>query len=447
MNTVSTGDQQESTAAVGIDARYARRAAVSSLVGSTIEWYDFFLYGTAAALVFSAAFFAPLPESWQQLMSYLTLAIGFAARPIGGMLFGHFGDRLGRKSTLIVSLMLMGGTTVAIGLLPTHAQIGLWAPILLVICRLLQGIAIGGEWGGAVLLAVEAAPPEKRRFYGSFPQIGTPLGLILGNVVVLIVSNLMSDQAFLSWGWRLPFVASVVLLGVGLFIRSRVPETPAFVKAQQQAPEQEEVPLLRVLKNYPKQVLLGICVLVGHSATTYIVLTFSLGYGTTRLGFTRSQVLTGVLIVGVLWAISIPVWGRMADRSGLRRLFLIGTITLLVAMPLYLPLLGLRSVPALIVASVLLGVILPIAHTGQGSILADLFPTRVSYSGTSLSYQLGALLGGGLAPFMASWLMLVTGRVWPVTAYVVVLLLLTLVTIPAIARAAAAGREQTDAGN
>ena len=311
-----------------------RMVALASFAGTTIEWYDFFLYGTAAALVFNKVFFPTFAPLAGTLAAYGTYAVGFVARPLGGVVIGHFGDRIGRKSMLVLTLVMMGAATFLIGLLPTFNQIGLWAAVALVALRIVQGFGVGGEWGGAVLMAVEHAPPGSRGFYGSWPQIGVPAGLLLATGAFSLVSLLPQDQ-FLSWGWRVPFLLSIVLVGVGLFIRLRILETPAFARMKETGRE-ARMPILEVLRHYPKQVLLAMGARVAENGSFYIYSVFSLTYATQYVGINRSVVLNAILLASACDAVAIPLYGALSDRIGRRPVYLFGaTMTAVLAFPFF----------------------------------------------------------------------------------------------------------------
>jgi MFS transporter, MHS family, shikimate and dehydroshikimate transport protein len=293
-----------------------RQVALASFIGTAIEWYDFFLYGTAAALVFNQLFFPNFAPLTGTLASFATFGVGFFARPVGGVVFGHFGDRVGRKSMLVITLLVMGGATFLIGLLPTFETIGIWAPILLVVLRFLQGFAVGGEWGGATLMAVEHAPEDSRNFYASWPQMGAPAGLVLSTAVFTAFSSLPDDQ-FFAWGWRVPFLLSIILIGVGLFIRLRVLESPAFARVKELGTK-SRVPLLEVLRDYPVAALLSIGVVLVNIGGYYIVITFTLSYTTEQLGVARNVPLIGLLLAGVAEIAGILIFAYVSDRIGKR---------------------------------------------------------------------------------------------------------------------------------
>ncbi len=382
-----------------------RKVALASFVGTTIEWYDFFLYGTAAALVFDQLFFPDAEPLVGTLLAFSTYAVGFAARPIGGIVFGHFGDRIGRKSMLVLSLLIMGVATFLIGCLPTHASIGVLAPILLVVLRFAQGIGVGGEWGGAVLMSVEHAPPGRRGFFGSWPQMGVPAGLLLSTSVFAIVQATTSEAAFLSWGWRIPFLVSAVLVGVGLFIRLRIMESPAFQRVKETKTEAPK-PIVDVVRKYPREVLVAMGMRVAENGAFYILTVFVLAYGEDELGLSKNTMLTGVIIAAAIGLVTVPLFGALSDRVGRRPLYLAGAVvTTLWAFPLF-GLLNTES-PVLIWLAIVIGVNLghDLMYGPQAAFFAELFGTRVRYSGASLGYQLASVFAGGFAPLIATALL------------------------------------------
>ncbi|CAM3595649.1 MFS transporter [Kibdelosporangium persicum] len=403
--------------------REARRVAVASAIGTTIEWYDFFIYGTAAALVFAPQFFPQVSELEGTLASFATFAIGFIARPLGGIVMGHFGDRIGRKSMLVWSLMLMGIGTVVIGLLPTHAQIGVWAPILLVLMRCVQGFGLGGEWGGAVLMSVEHAPRERRGFFGGFVAFGLPTGIILSNVVFLIVTGVTTGSQFAEWAWRIPFLFGAVLVVVGLFIRLRIAESPVF----QQMEQPRRVPAVDVLRAEWRKVLLAAGSYVGMSGMGYIVIVYFVSYANRQLGISTPTVLTMLIMASVVFAIGVVVFARLSDRWGRRRVMIWGCVGHAAWSLVLFPLADTKSVP-LIAIDLIMILALQSAYIGpQPAMFAELFPTELRYSGTSLSLTLGTILGGAVTPLVATALYGATGTSWSVTAYVVLISLITVV--------------------
>ena len=401
-----------------------RKVAFASFIGTAIEWYDFFLYGTAAALVFPALFFPDYSETAGTLLAFSTYAVGFAARPLGGIVFGHFGDKIGRKSMLVLSLLIMGVATALIGLLPTFTQVGIIAPILLVSLRFMQGIGVGGEWGGAVLMAVEHAPNGKRGFYGSWPQMGVPAGLLVANLVFIATSATLPE----AWGWRVPFLFSILLVGVGLFIRLKLLESPAFRKVQETGTE-ANMPIIDVLRTYPKNVLLAMGMRFAENGTFYITTVFVLTYITASLGLEQNTGLTGVIIASAIGLATIPFFGALSDRVGRRPVYLFGAVfSILFAFPFF----WLLNTEAtfLIWLAIILG--FNVGHDAmygpQAAFFSELFGTRVRYSGASLGYQLASVLAGGFAPLIAVALLAAYGYA-AVAIYMAAMALLTTVSV------------------
>ena len=378
-----------------------RLVGLASLIGTTIEWYDFFLYGTAAALVLDKIFFPTFDPFVGRLAALTTYAVGFVARPLGGIIIGHFGDRIGRKSMLVLTLMIMGIATFLIGVLPTYEQLGPMAAVLLVLLRVAQGFGVGGEWGGAILMAVEHAPPGKRGFYGSWPQIGVPAGLLLSTIVFTPFSRL-PQEAFLSWGWRIPFLISLLLVVVGLIIRVRIIETPAFSKMKEQRQEAKQ-PIFEVLRHYPREVLVAMGARLAENGAFYIYTVFVLIYGTQHVGMDRNIVLTGIMVAAALELAAIPLFGWLSDLVGRRPVYLFGAImTAVLAYPLFWMMDS--ASPWLVTLALILA--LSVGHAAmyapQGAFFSELFGARVRYSGASLGAQLSSVLAGGLSPIIAT---------------------------------------------
>ena len=416
-----------------------RLVALASLIGTTIEWYDFFLYGTAAALVFNRLFFPNSDPLMGTLYAFGTYAVGFFARPFGGIVIGHYGDKVGRKSMLVLTLVIMGVATFLIGLLPTYAQIGPWAAVALIVLRIAQGFGVGGEWGGAVLMAVEHAPPGKRGFYGSWPQTGVPAGLVLSTFVFAMFARLPEDQ-FLSWGWRVPFLVSALLVGVGLLIRMRIVETPVFSKVKETATEVQQ-PIIEVLRRYPKEVLLAMGARFAENGAFYIYSVFVLVYATQQVKMPQQTVLNAMLFAAACELAAIPLYGALSDRLGRRPVYLFGAVmTAVLAFPLFM-LLDTGSTPMVLMAMFLVFIYSHAAMYGPpAAFLSEMFGTRVRYSGASLGAQLSSVLAGGLSPFIATALLRSYGR----TALALYLMFMAAVTIAAVVVATETHREHID---
>jgi metabolite-proton symporter len=373
----------------------------ASLVGTTIEFFDFYIYATAAVLVFPKLFFPATDPTSATLASLATFAIAFLARPIGSALFGHFGDRVGRKTTLVAALLTMGISTVAIGALPTYATIGVAAPLLLAICRFGQGLGLGGEWGGAVLLAIENAPPGKRAWYGMFPQLGAPIGFFFSGGVFLALSEWLTDQQFFAWGWRIPFLASAVLVLVGLYVRLTITETPVFQQAVTRS-ERVKVPMLAVFRHHFGTLVIGIMASLATFVLFYLMTVFALSWGTTALGYTRQKFLLMQLFGIVFFALTIPFSAILAERG--RRMTLIGvTIGILLFGLVMAPLFASGTAGALLTMAIGLS-LMGLTYGPLGTVLSELFPTAVRYTGSSLTFNLAGIFGASLAPYIATWL-------------------------------------------
>lgn len=394
--------------------------AFASSIGTAIEWYDFFIYGTAAALVFNKLFFPEISPAAGTMAAFATFTVGFIARPFGGALFGHFGDRIGRKAMLILTLLIMGVGTGLVGLLPTYAAIGLAAPLLLVVLRIAQGVGLGGEWGGAVLMSVEYAPARSRGLFGSLPQAGVPIGLLLGTGVFALVS-LLPEPALFTWGWRMPFLLSFLLVAVGLVVRYKVAESPVFDRMRSTAGV-TRAPLIDTARHEWRTVLLGIGLRFCENGSFYIYTTFILVYGTVHASWSRTEILIGVMIAGGVALFTIPLFGWLSDRLGRRPVFVAGTVLAgLLAFPLFWGVSS-GSVGWMWMASIgVLGGGYAMMYGPEASFMSELFPTRIRYSGISLSAQLAGVVAGGLAPLIATALLTQTGHYWPVAIYLIVM--------------------------
>jgi metabolite-proton symporter len=378
-----------------------RRVLFASLVGTTIEFFDFYIYATAAVLVFPRLFFPSSDPRSATLQSLATFALAFFARPVGSALFGHFGDRVGRKATLVAALLTMGLSTVFIGMLPTHASIGLWAPALLALCRFGQGLGLGGEWGGAVLLATENAPPGKHAWYGMFPQLGAPLGFVCSTGIFLLLTGVMSDAQFFAWGWRVPFLASSLLVFVGLYVRLRLQETPAFQRAIDNQ-ERVRIPMLTVVTEQPLTLLLGTFAATATFVLFYLMTVFSLSWGTSALGYSRQQFLILQMIGVAFFALTIPISALLADKRGNRRVIVWATLGI-IAFGLTLARLFASGSVWGVLAYLSLGMgLMGLTYGPLGTALAALFPTAVRYTGASLTFNLAGILGASLAPSVAT---------------------------------------------
>ena len=420
---------------LGGDARTAKQRSaqmraivLASVIGTTVEWYDFLIYGTAAALVFNKLFFPSFDPLVGTLAAFGTYAVGFVARPFGGALFGHFGDRAGRKAMLTLTMLVMGAGTFLIGCLPTYASIGAWAPVLLTALRLLQGIGIGGEWGGAVLMVIEHAPPGRRGFYGSLVQVGFPLGIAASTGTFLTMSQSMAEADFLSWGWRLPFLLSAVLIAVGLFIRLRLQETPVFAQVRREGVA--TAPLLDVLLRQPRTFLIAVGTKVSEVAWVYVLTVFSIVYATGRLGLPRSLILNGILLAALAELATIPLFGVLSDRVGRKPLYVAGAVLCAaLAFPVFW-LLDTRD-PTVVVLTLV--VVMSLTHGlmfgPQAAYLPEMFGTRTRYSGVSLGCQVSAALSGGFAPVIAAGLLAWAGATWPISLYLIGLAAVTLAAV------------------
>ena len=412
-----------------------RRVAMTSLAGTSIEWYDFFLYGTAAAVIFPKAFFPQeLPTMVLLIISFSTLAVGFLARPLGGIIFGHFGDRIGRKRTLVVALMMMGVATTLIGFLPTYASIGIAAPLLLVALRFIQGLAIGGQWGGAMLLVTESAPSDQRGWYGAYAQAGAPMGVILANLAFIGVSSSMSDEAFMDWGWRLPFIASIVLIGISMYIQLKIEDTEAFrsLSDAQSADDKpaataQRSPVVEAIRKYPKRIMLAAGAFLSVQVTFYILIAFVIAYGmnSPSVELSRDTMLTAVLVAAAIMVPTQFYFSGLSDRIGRKNVYRWGAILTGIWGFILFPLIDTGD-PMMIGFAITMGLLfLGMQYGPQAAYFTELFSTEVRHSGASLGYQIGAILGGALAPTIAVLLWNEFG-IFYVSVYIAIAALLTL---------------------
>ena len=403
-----------------------RRAVIASTIGTAIEWYDFFLYSTMTGLVFAKLFFPRSEPLVGTLEAFAVYAVGFVARPVGAAIFGHYGDRIGRKSTLIATLMLMGIATFLVSLVPTYESIGIWGAVILTILRFVQGIGVGGEWGGSVLMSMEWARGDKHRgFIASWPQFGVPCGLFLANLAVLAFSQ-MSGEQFLAWGWRVPFFLSLILVAVGLYIRLGILETPIFRKlvAEQKI---ERTPMLAVIKQQPKEILLSALVRMAEQAPFYIFTAFVFSYGIGTLNVSRDFLLFAVMTASVVSFVSIPLFGHISDRIGRKKMYMLGAATVGVFGFIYFGMLNTGSLVLIFLAIVLSLIPHDMMYGPQAALIAESFTGRLRYSGASLGYQLASVIAGGPAPLIATWLFAQYGSAYAVAFYILVCAVLTLV--------------------
>jgi Sugar phosphate permease len=407
----------ETSQAQAITLGHRRRAVLASTVGTTIEWYDFFLYGTAAALIFPKLFFPGSSPYAGVLASFSTLFVGFAARPVGAAIFGHYGDRVGRKATLVITLVMMGVATFLIGVLPSHATIGVFAPVLLVLLRVIQGIGVGGEWGGSVLMSMEWGDKRRRGLMASWPQLGVPMGLLLSTGMVKWMSAVTGPN-FDRWGWRVPFLVSIVLVGIGLYVRLRVLESPEFseVKAKRTVVKQ---PVMDVIRRYPREILTSALIRMSEQAPFYLFITFVLTYGTKELDLAKGDLLNDTIIAAGLGLVSVPFFGHLSDRFGRRLIYGIGVVcTGLYAFP-YFGLLNTRNSGLILLAIVISLVVHDMQYGPQAALIAENFGANVRYSGAGIGYQLASVIAGGPAPLIAAAILKTTGSSTGISWYIV----------------------------
>ena len=410
-----------------------QKVALTSLAGTSIEWYDFFLYGASAALIFPTVFFGETTPSTALILSLLTFAAGFIARPIGGIIFGHYGDKVGRKKTLVIALVLMGVSSTLIGLLPTYAMIGVTAPILLTTLRFAQGLAIGGQWGGAMLLVTESAPANQRGYYGAFAQAGVPVGVILANLAFIVTSSMVSEESFFAWGWRIPFLASAILIGISMYIQLNLEDTKAFkeLEASRKVGNKVEIkrsPIIEAIKKYPSKIVLAAGAFLSIQVTFYILIAFLLAYGVASAEVTRDDMLIAVLIGS---GIMIPFqffFSAYSDRHGRRGVFMLGAILTAVWSFAIFPLVDTGNFWLIVLAISLGLVFVSMMYGPQAAFFTELFSTEVRYSGATLGYQFGAILGGAFAPTIAALLWNDYGIIW-VSVYIAFASLLTLISV------------------
>lgn len=408
-----------------------KRVLAGSMVGTTIEWFDFFIYAQAAGLIFAAQFFDPVSNenpSLAQIISWASLGISFLFRPLGAILAGHLGDRMGRKPVLVITLLGMGAATTLMGLLPTYHAIGLAAPILLVLLRILQGMSAGGEWGGAALLTVEHAPNGRRGFFGSFPQIGVPMGMALATIFMLVLSAILSTEQFLAWGWRIPFLSSVVLIALGYFIRRAVEESPAF-EEMQELKKDSSAPLAVLFKSHWGTVLKCALIFAANNAIGYFVIAYFLAYGTKYVGYERTDVLGASLVASAFWLASTLYFGKLSDRVGRKRTFIIGYIALAIwCVPMWL-LVDTGSIAMFYLAVIVTGALLGPTYGPMCALFAEMFPVKVRLSGVSIGYAIGSIIGGAFAPMIAEILYTTFNTSMAIATYSVAISLISLIGV------------------
>jgi MHS family shikimate/dehydroshikimate transporter-like MFS transporter len=427
MTTSAPQSKDQSHKASGDEPRSRvdmRRKVAVSVAGSAIEWYDFFIYATASALILNKLFFPEYSDSAGTLLALSTFAVGFLVRPLGAAIFGHFGDRFGRKPTLVAAMILMGVATAAIGLLPTYAAIGTLAPLLLVALRLIQGLALGGQWGGAVLIVTESAPANKRGFYGSFAQVGVPLALIASNVVFLILSAAMSQDAFLAWGWRVPFLLSVLLVGVGIYAQATLHEAEATSRHQSR-----RMPLVELMRDHWRETLLAAGATLLNAAAYYILAVYVLAYFTTDLGFSRSTILTAVIISAAVSIVTIPLTAALSDKIGRRRTYIIGAAALAIWVVPMFWLINTGNLTLATIALVLAQVFFSFTYGAAPALFSEMFGEQVRYSGVSIGYQIGAVGGGAFAPLIATALYAQFGSSNAIGIYLAVVAAISMVSV------------------
>jgi MFS family permease len=411
-----------------------KKVLAAALVGTSIEWFDFFIYAQAAGVVFGPLVFAPMMQNdpgLAQIISFATIGISFLFRPLGAIVAGHLGDRFGRKISLILTLVLMGTATALVGVLPTYAEAGAWAPLLLILLRILQGFSAGGEWGGAALMSVEHAPIGKRSFFGSFPQIGTPIGMIAATLVLLLVTSLVGRDAFVAWGWRLPFLSSIVLIVVGLIIRRSVEESPVFL-AMQKRRKASSAPLGFLFRHHKKQVLLAALIFMANNAAGYLLIAFFISYGVKTLHLPPPTMLLVCTAAAVSWLVFTFVGGKLGDTLGRVRTFQVGYVALAIwAVPMWW-LIDTGNPSLFFVAAAVMAAALGLSYGPQAALYAEMFPADVRYSGVSIGYSLGAILGGAFAATIAQWIIATWHQSWGIGVYIAVLSLISLAAVSVV---------------
>lgn len=418
-----------SAAAPARPTREAWRAAFASMIGTTIEWYDFFIYNTAAALIFGVLFFPSDSPGISTVVALATYGVGYVARPIGTLIFSHYGDKLGRKKSLVVTLLLMGFATLIVGMLPTYATIGFWAPALLVLLRAVQGIAAAGEWGGAALMSIEHAPKGRKTLFGTFVQLGSPCGSLFASLAFLAVTLSFSPDEFKAWAWRIPFLFSALLIAVGLWVRLSVSETPDFQEVKRQN-KQVDRPIVELLKNHPRELVLAIGINFMGASGVFIVLVYMQLVYAKQMGFTQSQTLLAGVVFSLSSIITFPIWGMLADRLGRRRVALTGTLyTMALAYPMFW-MVGSGNLTLFLIAAPICYLGASCAYAVSAAMTARLFPANVRYSGISIGYVVASIIGAGPAPAVSAWMVLKSGgAIWPVPAYLIGMACVTLVSL------------------
>ena len=413
-----------------------RKVLTGTLVGTTIEWYDFFIYAQAAGLILATHYFNPAGNesaALAQIVAWASLGISFIFRPLGAIVAGHIGDRYGRRITLVLTLIAMGVATVGVGLVPTYQSIGIAAPILIVALRILQGFSAGGEWGGAALMSVEHAPIGKRGLFGAFPQIGVPLGMILATAVVLLINLTIGPEAYLAYGWRIPFLLSIVLIGVGFYIRRSVDESPVFLEMQELKSE-ESAPLKELFRTNTKEVILAALIFIANNAAGYLVIAFFAAYGVKALGMSRNETLTASLIGGFGWFVFTLLGGWMSDKFGRVRTFQLGYIAMIIwAVPMWF-MIDTGNIVLFTLAIFILTMTLGPSYGPQSALYAEMFPARVRFSGISIGYAIGSIFGGAFAPMIAEMLLTETGKSWSIGAYIAIAAVISLVAVSMVPR-------------